>query len=246
MIHDRVTISLDTYLVLIEDHNLGEAPTALGGGERWYSDEELAGRRNAAYQELASNGVFQRGRVTDEFMETIHVLHRPAVDYYSFSKIDGRVVTIRTCTIGKDAVLMMRSNDTLVLYPGEPEQLPQQLVRWLPEHHPANAPSLSCRHEDYQAAIADKPVASGSSGRDAKHILRWLNVEPGNHGELVTELPSQNGRRKVTERTPRWIDTDHGRLLVHLDNSGYLNLVPGNPTTLTNRLTQLETELRGR
>lgn len=246
MIRDRVTINLDTYLVLIEDHNLGEAPTALGGGERWYSDDELAGRRNTAYQELANNGVFHRGRVTDDFMDTIHVLHRPGIEHYSFSKIDGRVVTIRTATIGKDAILMMRSADTLVLYPGQPEQLPQQLVQWLPEHHPANVPSLTCRYEDYQTALAGKPVPNGTSGRDAKHILRWLNLEPGNHGELITELPNTNGRRHRTQRTPRWIDTDHGRILAHLDNSGYLNLIPGNPTTITNRLNQLETELRNR
>ena len=246
MIRDRVTISLDTYLVLIEDHNLGEAPTPLGGGERWYSDDELAGRRNHAYQELAANGVFRRGQVTDDFLDTIHVLHRPGIDHYSYSKIDGRVVTIRTCAIGNDAVLMMRSADTLVLYPGEPERLPRQLTQWLPEHHPAAAPSLSCRHEDFQAAVAGQPVPSGSSGRDAKNIARWVNVDIGNNGELVTEIPGRDGRRHRCRNTPRWFDTEHGRLLMHLDHSGYINLLPGNPDNITARIHQLENELRGR
>jgi len=246
MIRDRVTISLDTYLVLIEDHNLGEAPLALGGGERWYSDEEHATRRSTAYQDLARNGVFLRGGVTDEFLETIHVLHRPGPEYYTFAKIDGRVVTIRTCSIGKDAVLMMRSDDTLVLYPGQPDLLPQQLIQWLPECQPAAAPSLSCRFEDYKAAAAGQPVPSGASGRDAKNILRWTNLEPGNYGELVTELPTRDGKRRRYENTPRWIDTEYGRILVHLDSSGYVNLVTGNPTTIAGRLAQMESELRGR
>lgn len=245
MIRDHVRIDLDTYLVLTEDNNLGEAPMPLGGGERWYADDEVAARRDRAYQDLNAAGVFRRGRVSDEFMETVLVLHRPGVEHYTFAVIDGQPVTARASAIGKDAVLMVRSDDTLDLYPCEPDQLPQQLARSLPECTPATVQSLSCRYEDYQAANDGKPVPSGGSGRDAKQIVRWLNVEHTNFGELVTAIRVSNGAHRECEYTPRWIDTEQGRILVYLDTSGFLNLTTGSPDKIVGRLQQTENDLRG-
>lgn len=245
MIRDHVRINLDTYLVLIEENNLGEAPMPLGGGERWYSDDEIAGRRDAAYQDLNSAGVFRRGRVDDEFMETVLVLHRPGIEHYTFAMINDQPITARASAIGKDAVFMVRSEDTLDLYPCAPEQLPQQLARSLPEYSPATAQSLSCRYEDYQAASAGNSVPAGASGRDAKQIARWLNIEQTNFGELVTAVRTSNGAHRENEYTPRWIDTEQGRILVHLDTSGFLNLTTGSPERIVGRLHETENDLRG-
>lgn len=246
MIRDHMTLGMQTYLVLIEDNNLGEAPTTLGGGERWYSDDELASRRGDAYTELNKCGVFRGGRVDERFLDTIRVLQRPGVEHYTFATIDGKSITVRTAAIGRDAVLVVCDGETIDLYPGEPEQLPQQLFRALPECPAATVHSMSCAAEDYQAALEGQPVRAGPNGRDARQIARWIQFPRERGGQLFTATrPSAGGRRRSGE-PPRWFDTEQGRILAYVDSTGYLNVVPGTVEKFAARLQTLEAELRGR
>src|SRR5699024_7664907 len=121
---------------------------------------------------LNQAGLFRRGRVDDEFLETIHVMQRPGIEHYTFATINERPFSVRIAATGRDAVIVVASGERIDLYPAQPEQLPEQLFRALPECDPASVHSMSCDPADYQAALADKPVSGGGSGRDAKQILR--------------------------------------------------------------------------
>ena len=246
MIRDHLTIGLQTYMVLLEDNNLGEPPTVLGGGDRWYSDEELVQRRSNAYEELKQAGLFRQGRVDEEFLETVHVMQRPGVEHYTFATINQRSFSVRVATIGRDAVLMIASGERIDLYPAQPEQLPEQLFRALPECDPASVHSMACDPSDYQAALADQPVSGGSSGRDAKQIMRWIQLPRERGGQLFTAVRKSTGGRNRSGEPPRWFDTEQGRILVYLDSSGYMNVVPGTLEKFAGQLHTLETGLSKR
>jgi len=246
VIRDHLTIGLQTYMVLLEDNNLGEPPTVLGGGDRWYPDEDVAHRRANAYNELKHAGLFRQGRVDDEFLETVHVMQRPGVEHYTFATINDRSFSVRIAATGKDAVLMVASGERIDLYPAEPEQLPEQLYRALPECNPAAVHSMACDPADYQAALGDQPVSNGSSGRDAKQILRWTRLPRERGGQLFTAVRKNTGGRNRCTEPPRWFDTDHGRILIYLDPSGYMNVVPGTLDKFAGQLHALESGLRKR
>lgn len=244
MIDDHLMFALDTYLVLAEDNQLGEPPTSLGGGERWYQADERERRRTKAYTELASIGMFRGGRVDAGFLETVRVLQRPGIEYYTFARLSGQAITSRAAAIGKDSVLAVCDGTTVELYPGELEQLAAQLVWSLPDCEPASVHSLSCVFDDFQAASAGEPVLPGQSGRDAKQMIRWTRLPHDDGGQLFTAVRKSGGGRRRSGPAPRWFDTEQGRILVYLDASGYLNLVPGSVDKLVGRLQQMEKELR--
>lgn len=236
-------MGMQTYMVLLEDNNLGEPPTTLGGADRWYSDEETAQRRNTAYNELNKLGLFRQGRVDDEFLETVHVMQRPGVEHYTFATINERSFSVRIAATGRDAVLIVCSGERIDLYPSQPEQLPEQLFRALPECAPAHVHSMSCDPTDYQAALAGKPVSGGSSGRDAKQILRWIQLPRERGGQLFTASRKSTGGRNRSGEPPRWFDTEQGRILVYLDSTGYMNVVPGTLDKFASQLYTLEAGL---
>lgn len=244
MIRDEVSIDMETYTTVLEKENLGEPHSTLGGGETWYSPDETRTRDVRVLNELRQQGLVEGTRVSDDFRETLAVMQRPSVEYYTFASIDGRSTTIRTAAMGRDAVMVIRQGSRITIAPIPVEQLGLRLAAALPTVPAAPVHSMSCDDADLRAVMKDKAVPQSKSVQDAKRMNRALESDRTNTGQLYAAIRDGVGARKSTQApVPTWFDTEQGRLLLSFDSSGWVNLVGASTLTIAGKLADLEKAL---
>jgi hypothetical protein len=245
VLRDHVQVSLPTYKKMLEHFNIGEPHITLVGGEKWYPPEARKGLLDAAMDELRRLGFVRGDRLDADWADTVAVLQRPGTEYYTWAKINGRSITVRTACSGREGVIAVANEDTLFLWPSNPDTAPQDLAAQLPDTPPAHLHSMSCAEADYQA-LATGRVPPESGGRDAKQILRWLKAPRVHAGQLYAAVRDGRGTRRRTTRPPFWIDTESGRIMASVDANGWLSVSAAGAHDVATRLRRLEAELRGR
>lgn len=247
MIRDEVTISKETYATLLEKENLGEPhSTLVRAATLWYPPELRHQRDVRVLGELRSQGLVHGARVTDDFMDVLAVMQRPAVEYYTFySNVeDKRQRTIRTAAIGRDAVLVRFAGEDITITPIPAEQLGIRLAVALPEMPAAQVHSMSCDNADLEAILKDKTLPTTKSVSDARRMKRWFEMDRINVGQFFAAVRDSAGMRRATKAPiPGWMDTESGRILVTPDANGWINLVGADTFAIANALEQLEKAL---
>lgn len=245
MISRPVSITLETYEFLIEKQNLAEAHPTLVGGKLWYPPDLRHNREERVLDELREQGLIYRNRVSDDFVDALTVLQRPAVEYYTLgSDAEGRI-NHRTASIGHDALLISnRFGGPITLEPIPYDQLRVRLAAALPATPAARVHSAACSLEDLQAVYDGKAVPSSNSGRDAKRIHRWLEQEQLASGELHVSLrDGVKGVRTTDWPVPLWIDTEEGRAVVRRSED-WVNLTGADLMAVADLLATMEDALR--
>lgn len=245
MIGQVVSISLETYEFLIDKENLGEAHPALIGGKLWYPPDLRHNREERVLDELREQGLTYRNRVSDDFVDVLTVMQRPAVEYYTLaSDAEGRI-NHRTASLGNDALLISnRFGGRIAIEPIPYDQLRVRLAAALPATPAARVHSAACSLEDLQAVYDGKAVPSSNSGRDAKRIHRWLEQEQLASGELHVALrDGVKGVRATDWPVPLWIDTEEGRAVVRRD-ADWVTLAGADLMAISELLSTMEEALR--
>lgn len=246
MIRDEVSISLETYTTVLERENLGEPHATLSGGELWYPPEEVRSRDVRVLHELRGQGLVEGTRVSDDFRETLAVMQRPAVEYYTFATIKGSPVRIRTAAQGADAVLIVRAGDSFTVAPIPAEQLAVRLAAALPETPAAQLHSMSCAFADLRAVLKDEALPGSASVSDARRMRRWLEKEQISSGHLYAAIGDGVSPRKASPAPlPVWFDTAEGRVLFSPASNGWVNLAGADMLTIASKLEEQEKLLRG-
>lgn len=247
MIKHEVSISLETYTTVIQRENLGEAHPTLTGGEKWYPDDAAQAKNGRVFEELREQGLLVNGsRLSDDFHDTLTVMQRAAVEYYTYASVEGNNATARTAALGRDAVLVVYDGSTIHIERIPAEQLGVRLATALPEVPPAQVHSISCDVNDLMAVKADRQLPSTPSVRDAKRMRRFLEEERISTGQLFAAVRDNYGRKATKAPVPCWIDTAHGRALFSHGRGGWVSLSGAGINELAGTLTQLEQQLRQR
>lgn len=247
MIRQEVSISLETYTTVIERENLGEAHPTLSGGEMWYPDDAAREKNGRVFEQLREQGLLVSGnRLSDDFLETLTVMQRAAVEYYTFASVEGNRATARTAALGRDAVLVVFNGTSIHIEPIPVEQLGVRLAAALPEMPPARLHSISCDVNDLKAAKADKQLPSTPSARDAKRMKRYLELDRISTGQLFAAIRDGYGRKATTAPVPCWIDTENGRTLFSHNDGDWVSLSGAGLQEIAGQFSQLEGRLRRR
>jgi hypothetical protein len=247
VLHNPVEISMQTYETLLEQQNLGDIHPTLVRGAKWYLPDERKQLAADAQAELEKLGLQRGGRINGEFLDTLQLLQRPAVEYYTWVKSTGQQRTIRTARSEREAVIVVAVNDKLYLAPTRPETIAFDLAIRLPETKPAHTHSLNCAESDLQLLMGGGTLTGASpSIRDAKKVLGWLKMPYTHYGQLYAAIRDGNSNRKRTPKPPGWMDTEQGRVVFGVDASSWISLAGAGPQDIAGRLTQLEGQLRGR
>lgn len=237
---------METYLTVLEKENLGEPHPTLPGAHLWYPPDEEHRRNVRVLNELRRQGLIQGTRVSDDFLETLTVMQRASVEYYTFiaNKETGQT-TVRTAAIGRDAVLVQWAGDDVIkIAPIPVEQMGVRLAVALPETPAAQVHSMSCDNADLEAILKDKTLPTTKSVSDARRMKRWFEMDRINVGQLFAAVRDSAGMRRATKAPiPGWMDTESGRVLVTPDANGWINLVGADTFTIANALEQLEKAL---
>ena len=245
MLRKPVELSLQTYEVLLERQNLGDIHPTLVRGALWYSPDERRQLAADTDAELAQRGLVRGGRLDDDFVETLNVLQRPGVEYYSWVKSDQGERTVRVAASGRDAVSVVAVNQTLYLAPCTPDALAREFTAMLPEAPAAHIASLNCSDTDLNLIKSGEiPSTSNPSIRDAKKVLQWLKAPHTYFGRLYVAVRDSRGKRLRNENPPGWVDTEQGRILFGVDKSGWVSLAGAGPQDIAKKVQQLEGELR--
>jgi hypothetical protein len=247
VLHNPVEISLQTYETLLGQHNLGDIHPTLVRGAKWYLPEERKRLAADAHAEVDKLGLLRGGRLDGDFLDTLRLLQRPAVEYYSWVKTNDRQRTVRTARSERDAVVVVAVNDTLFLSPTRPENIAADFAAQLPDTKAAHTHSLNCAESDLHVLMGGGTLTgAGPSIRDAKKVLQWLKAPHLHYGQLYAAIFDAQGGRRRNPKPPGWMDTDQGRLLFGVDASGWVSLTGAGPQDIAGKMRQLESQLHGR
>jgi hypothetical protein len=238
---------MQTYETLLEQQNLGDFHPTLVRGAKWYLPEERKQLAADAQAELERLGLRRGGRIDVDFLDTLQLLQRPAVEYYTWVKSKGQQRTVRTARSEREAVIVVAVNERLYLSQTRPETIAMDLAARLPEAKAAHTHSLNCAVADLHALLGGEMLNGASpSIRDAKKVVHWLKMPYVHPGQLYAAIRDGHSNRKRTPKPPGWMDTEQGRVLFGVDASSWVSLAGAGPQDVAGKLTQLETQLRGR
>lgn len=246
MIRHEVSISLETYQSVIKSENLGEPHPTLVDGLMWYPADERHTAQERVREELRSQGLLSRDRVSDEFLDTMITLQRAAVEYYTYAVIDGEQVTVRGAAIGGDAVLATAANGMLKIELIPRDQLGVRVAAALPDTPAARMHSISCDLKVLQAVEKGKDLPPGPAATDAKRMHKWLHLDRLNVGELHAAIRRDAAGRRIATTTPVpcWIDTESGRGLFSVDPRGWASVTGASIMEIAGKFEQLEQAIR--
>ena len=245
MLRKPVELSLQTFEVLWERLNLGDVHPTLMRGALWYPPDERRQLAADADRELAECGLLWGGRLDDNFAETLYLLQRPGVDYYSWVKSSRGERTVRAAASGRDAVTVVSTGQKLYLAACSADSLAQEFTGLLPDAPAARLASLTCSNTDLNAIKGGAiPSTTSPSIRDAKQVLRWLNARHSYFGRLYVAIRDNRGKRRRNQDPPGWADTEQGRILFGVDGSGWVSLSGAGPQEIANKVQKLAHELR--
>ncbi|MGV9295542.1 ESX secretion-associated protein EspG [Amycolatopsis sp. NPDC003676] len=246
MLRKPVELSLQTFEVLLERLNLGDIHPTLVRGALWYSPDERRQLAADTDRELHNSGLMQRGRLSDEVVETMHLLQRPGIEYYSWVKSERGERTVRAAASGRDAATVVAVNQKLYIAPCSADTLVREFIALLPEAPAARVLSLNCSDEDLNLVKSGGQPSGRTSPsiRDAKQVLQWLDKPHTYFGRLYVAVRDSRGKRRRNENPPGWADMEEGRILFGVDKSGWISLAGAGPQEMAKKLQQLESELR--
>lgn len=244
MLGTELAISLQTFTTVLARYNLGEPHITLVGGEQWYPPEQRGQLVDAAHEELAALGLFQRGRIDEGFLDTVRLLQRPSVEYYAFCRVSDKPSSVRAAFAGERGIVAVSDALTLRLLPTEPFRAALDAAHQLPDTPPAALHSLSCALIDYEAIARGETLRGTASVADAKRALTWLKKPWTGSGQMYAAIRDYSGRRVRSEERAYWFDTSDGRFVAHVDRSGWLRILGADAGEVAGLWQRLETGIR--
>lgn len=245
MISETVTINAETYAVVLEKENLGEPHPTIVGGEYWYPKGARHERDVRVLAQLREQGLTSNNRVSDDFMDVLAAMQKPAIEYYTLARFaEEDNATYRAAAVGRDAVLITCVGMEITIEPIPFDQMRMRLAAALPTVPAARMHSATCPVSELQALHGGKKPDSSTSLRDAKRIMEWLELPEQARGPLhVAARGMQQERRASPKPHPLWLDTEHGRILSSHDGNGWMSVSGAGISDIADALGKLEQQL---
>jgi hypothetical protein len=240
----RFELSLLAYDVVREQETHGDPHPTLARGKLWYDPDERQQLAVDVQDELEQAGLARNGRPSSAFVDLIHLIERPEVEYYMRGTIRNRSVSVRVARSSRDAALVIANADTMFVFPSNPDRAIRDVVEQLPDTPGAHIQSLSFAQVDLDDVAAGH-VTGRTSGSiaDAKAAARWLRAPRTNAGRLYAGVREGHIGRRRTEDPPFWADTEYGRIVMTKDTTGWFTLFGATPPDLETVFHQLEAAL---
>ena len=236
---------------LLRQENLGDPHAIFAGGERYVSPRFADEASALLREELAAAGLDRRDAL-DDFVDSLALVQRAAIEYYGWVTSGGENVTLLTASIGRRAVAVVRHGNRVHFEPVDPDRLVEALVQRLPEARPGAGDSVSVLASEFtgrgnrQAGSIMRRTGSGRSD-DARRLDALLK-EPRVGGAKL--YAAARDRAGVRTRSAEWLnvlDLAGGRWLVYPTlgrGERAINAVPATPHLLAAKLGELSRTIR--
>jgi ESX secretion-associated protein EspG len=241
----RVELSMEVLTAFWRWEGLDRMPPVLVSSVEWLDEQARRDADQRALAELAACGLVTAGAVAGELRETIQVLTRPEVEFFGWIGGAHQTVGVLGAACGRDAVLVVRSGQSVTLSSVRPDAVAEAVVAQLPPLAPAQGRSLNVAASDLtgERAAGDEEGFAGFGQQAEAHdvrALRALLAQPAlGGGQLYVAVRGRDGRRRQSDTPITVRDTAEGRWLTQtVTTSGqrWVITAPASPQLLVSKL----------
>lgn len=250
MVRGTRTVELSVYslFALLGREGLGEAHAVFAGGEQYVSHRFADEAERGLRERLGEAGLGGRDAFL-EFVDTLTVVQRAAVEVYGWVSHRGRNFAVLAASAGRRGVVVTRDGERVVFEGCDPERVGDALLWRLPEVAAGGGEPISARVADVGRKGVDREA--GSIMRRSQPVrpdgakrLELLMREPRVGGAKL--YAARRDRAGVRRRSAEWLtvlDLEVGRWLVYPSfgrGERAMNAAPGTPALLAGKLGELQ------
>lgn len=249
MVRKQVELSLNTLLTAMRQAGCGEPHQIFAGGLRYIPPSSVKQVNREAFEELSQYGFTQGDGFTAEFEEILHLLDRPATEYFAYARDMKEQLGVLVAVQGRFAVTALCQGDRVWLKTVSPDNNPvDALIANLPPYAPARFTPFSLPQEEFRREEeADDIFDDGPArSRDARQLDEIFGQPYYGVGQFYAAKRSPDGSRTMSRDSMSYLDVDSGRVAMALTGSPgnrYITVLPGEPGLLAQKVTALRTGL---
>ncbi|MEU0530331.1 ESX secretion-associated protein EspG [Amycolatopsis tolypomycina] len=249
MVHKQVELSLNTLLTAMRQAGCGEPHQIFAGGLRYIPPSSVKQVNRAAFEELSQYGFTQGDRFTSEFEEILHLLDRPATEYFAYARDMKEQIGVLVAVQGRFAVTALCQGDRVCLKTVSPDNNPvDALIANLPPYAPARFTPLSIPQEEFRRKEDADDIfdSDPARSRDARQLDEIFGQPHYGLGEFYAARRSPGGSRTMARDSMSYLDVEAGRVAMTLTGSPgnrYITVLPGEPGLLAQQVAALRAGL---
>jgi hypothetical protein len=239
----KAEISLDTLLTALRQAGCGDPHAVFAGGLRYVPPSAAPRIDRAAFEELSAHCFTQGDGFTPEFDDLLHLLDRPATEFFAYARDLTEQIGILVAARGRTAVTAVCQGTRVWLKGVPPDTHPvDALVANLPPFRAAEFTPFTLPQQDFREPPAsdvfdDAPARS----RAAQRLDDLLKQRHVGIGQLYA-ANRVDGQRNEAKDSLSYLDVDAGRVGIGLVDE-YITVVPGDPVVLGRKLAALRSSL---
>lgn len=226
MLEKPLKLHVEALVRLVRMENLGELHVALKPQSVWRRKDDQNRIEVEARQEFMRLGLLDsRGRLDVEVAAALAVLTRAGAEFYGWINDGEKTRGVLSAAIGREALLAVRDGVMVNIIQIRPETLPQALVNRTPDVRPARGEAVNVLRSDVLASAGGRQrTAAGVGMRPAPpevRVVQQIMAMPTiGGGELYVAVRDRMGRRRAVDEPLRYADTQNGRFLNYMTNTG--------------------------
>ncbi|MEU5257558.1 ESX secretion-associated protein EspG [Amycolatopsis sp. NPDC021455] len=245
MVLKQVELSLDTLLTAMRQVGCGEPHQIFAGGLRYIPPSSINHVNREAFEELSQYSLTQGNRFTPEFEEVLHLLDRPATEYFAYARDMDEQIGVLVAVRGRFAVTALCQGERVWLKTVSPDNDPvDALVANLPEYAaaqftPFSIPQNEFRREEEAHDLYD---TGPTRSREAQQLDEIFGQPYFGVGQFYAAKRSNGGPRTLTRDSLSYLDVEAGRVAVLLSGAPgnrYITVLPGEPGLLGQKVASL-------
>lgn len=249
MVLKQVELSLNTLLTAMRQVGCGEPHQIFAGGLRYIPPSSANQVNREAFEELSEYSLTQGDRFTPGFEEVLHLLDRPATEYFAYARDMNEQIGVLVAVRGRFAVTALCQGERVWLKTVSPDASPvDALVANLPEYAPARFTPFSLPQDEFRHGTeADDLYDAGPTRSRAAQQLDEIFGQPYfGVGQFYAAKRSNGGPRTLAQDSLSYLDVEAGRVAVLLSGAPgnrYITVLPGEPELLGQKVASLRAGL---
>ncbi|MEV7091868.1 ESX secretion-associated protein EspG [Amycolatopsis sp. NPDC051045] len=223
----NAVFSLNTLLTAMRNVGCGEPHAVFAKGLRYIPPSAARRVDREAFEELSPYGFTQGDGFTPEFEDVLHLIDRPAQEFFGYARDETVQQGILVAAKGRTAVSVVCRGDQVELASLSPDTHPADaLVAHVPPASPADIRPFSLSQEEFRnkPAVSDIFDDAPARSREAQELDALFQQPYYGVGQLQTK-----------DKIVSYLDLDAGRVGIALAD-GYISVLPGHPQEMSRKL----------
>jgi hypothetical protein len=245
----QVEFSLNTLLTAMRQVGCGEPHQVFAGGLRYIPPSAANQVNRESFEELSQFGFTQGNGFTSEFEDVLHLLDRPATEYFAYARDMDEQIGVLVAVEGRYAVTAVCQGERVWLKTVGRDNSPvDALVANLPQYAPANFTPFSLPQSDFQQAEEVDDLYDNGPARslEARRLDEIFGQPYFGVGQFYAAKRANGGPRTLARDSLNYLDVDAGRVAIELSGAPgnrYITVLPGEPGLLGQKVAALRAGL---